>query len=205
MNITHGNILAVFFTAGPTEIEEGLRWYSNANQIARKIGNAYLDDNYHVAAGVIAALSPNNRWERNVKDAEALCKAHANGADLADIKVSTFNKNKAKAIAILNGEAPQTVLGGRKVQAFYECIIGADSVCVDGHAYAIWLGQRVPTTKTPKISETLYNEITKDYRLAARQINKIVNRDSTIQWYSAADIQAITWITWRKLIEGEIN
>lgn len=205
MNITHGNILAVFFTAGPTEIEEGLRWYSNANQIARRIANAYLDGNHSTAAGVIAALSPNNRWERNIRDAEALCKGYANGADLDDIKVSTFGLNKDKAIAILKGASPQDALGGRKVLAFYECIIGGDSVCVDGHAYAIWLGQRVPTSKTPKINETLYRKITEDYRLAARQINEITNKDGAAQWYSAADVQAITWITWRKLVKGNIK
>lgn len=205
MNITHGNILAVFFTAGPTEIEEGLRWYSNANQIARRIGNAYLGGDYSVAAGVIAALSPNNKWERNVRDAEALCKAYFNGADLDDIKVSTFGLNKDKAIAILKGAAPREALGGRKVLAFYECIIGGDSVCIDGHAYAIWLGQRVPTSKTPTINEKLYRKIADDYRLAAKQINEIINRDGPVQWFSAADVQAITWITWRKLVKGQIK
>lgn len=205
MNITHGNILAVFFTAGPAEIEEGLHWYSNANQVARKLAGKYLNNDYSTAAGVIAALSPNNRWERNVRDAEALIKIYAHGGDTDAVKVSTFGKNKQKAIAILNGERPESVLGGRKVLAFYSCIIGGEGVCIDGHAYAIWLGQRVPTTKTPSIGAALYDKIVQDYRLATKQINEIVNKDSGVQWYKPSDVQAITWVTWRKLIKGELN
>lgn len=205
MNITHGNILAVFFSAGPAEIEEGLRWYSNANQIARKIAASYLGHNYERAAGVIAALSPNNRWERNARDAEALIKAFVNGADPNIVKVSTFGKNKQKAIDILNGGDPTTVLGGRKVLAFYNCIIGAEDVCVDGHAYSVWIGQRVATSKTPKISSTLYDKIAADYRLATKQINIICANGGSRQFYRPSDVQAITWVTWRRLVKGGIE
>lgn len=199
MNITHGSILAVFFTAGPLEIQEGLRWYSNANLIAMGLG-ADLDGGLEASAGVIAALSPNNRWERNVRDAEALIKAFVHGSDLDAVKVSTFGPNKKKAIRILQGEDPFDVLGGRKVRAFYSCIVGGNDICIDGHAYAIWLGKRVPTSSTPKISDKLYNKIAEDYRAATQQINSI-----TGQSYTPADIQAITWVTYRKLIKGEIE
>lgn len=200
MNITHGSILAVFFTASPVEIEEGLRWYSNANQIARKLGDCYLDGNHATAAGVIAALSPNNKWERNVRDAEALIKCVTNGADPNSLKVCTFGKNKDKAIAILNGQDPLNVLSGKKVRAFYSCIIGGNDICVDGHAYAIWVGQRIPTNKTPKLTPSLYDKIADDYKKATAQINAI-----TGQVYTPAEIQAITWVTWRKLINGELE
>ena len=195
--ITHGSILAVFFQASLAERQEGLDWYSRADAIARELSDRYLGGNYYAAAGVIAALSPNNRWERNIIDAEALIKAYTLGGDYDALKVCTFHKNKAKAIAILAGESPLDVLSGLKVRAFYECIIGHDSVCVDGHAYAIWLGQRVPTSKTPKISEKLYNQIASDYRLAARQINEI-----TGCFYAPCQVQAITWVVWRNLTAG---
>lgn len=201
MNITHGNILAVFFTAGPLEIQEGLRWYSNANLIARGLGSSLQNScGLSTAAGVIAALSPNNRWERNVRDAEALIKAFAHGENLDAIKVSTFGPNKKKAIRILQGEDPLDVLGGRKVRAFYSCIIGGNDVCVDGHAYSIWIGQRISTSSTPKISDKLYVKIADDYRTATHQINNI-----TGQFYTPAEIQAITWVTYRKLVKGEIE
>jgi len=195
MNITHGNILAVFFSASEAEICEGREWYSNANKYASALALKY---NIHVerVAAIIAALSPNNRWNRNLIDAEALIKVYTNGGDPGSVKVATFNKNKAKAIAILNGDGPFTTLGGRKVRAFLQCILGLypDAVCVDGHAYSIWLGQRVPTTKTPSISAKLYEQIANDYRKATDQINNI-----TGQHFTPAQVQAVTWVVWRNL------
>lgn len=193
MNITHGNILAVFFSASEAEICEGREWYSNANEYASALALKY---NIHVesAAGIIAALSPNNRWSRNLIDAEALIKVCASGGNPEDVKVATFNKNKAKAIAILQGEDPFHVLGGRKVCAFFQCIMGVDAVCVDGHAYSIWLGQRVATTKTPSIGAKLYEQIANDYRKATEQINNI-----TGQHFTPAQVQAVTWVVWRNL------
>jgi hypothetical protein len=197
MNITHGSILAVFFSASQADIIEGENWYFRANLIASEIGQRYGIDQ-HVVAGVIAALSPNNRWSRNVTDAEALVKAFCLGeVNLKAVKVSTFNKNKDKAIRILGGEDPRDVLGGLKVRAFYECITGGNQVCVDGHAYSIWLGQRVATSSTPKISPKLYATIAQDYHLAAQQVNQITGKQ-----YTGSQVQAITWVTWRNLIAG---
>lgn len=195
MQITHGSILAIFFMASEAEKEEGRDWYPRANRISIRIANSYvLPHLSHTAAGVLAALSPNNKWDRNVRDAEALIKAFYAGADPDTIKVSTFGKNKKKAVQILKGDHPLNVLGGLKVRAFYRCIIGADAVCIDGHAYSIWTGQRIPTTKTPSISEKLYNKIAGDYRLAATQISEITGEQHT-----AAEVQAITWVVWRNM------
>jgi hypothetical protein len=196
MDITHGSILAVFFTANAVERHEGLSWYGRALSVARRLADHY-DCRLSTVAGVISALSPNNKWERNVIDAEALIKVYTHGGDIDALKVCTFNKNKAKAIAILEGADPLDVLGGRKVRAFYQCILGQDAVCVDGHAYSIWLGQRVPTTKTPKISDKLYDRISEDYRIAAKQINEITN-----DFYLPSQVQAITWVVWRNLHNG---
>jgi hypothetical protein len=117
--------------------------------------------------------------------------------NLKAVKVSTFNKNKDKAIRILSGEDPRDVLGGLKVRAFYECITGGNQVCVDGHAYSIWLGQRVATSSTPKISPKLYATIAHDYHLAAQQVNQITGKQ-----YTGSQVQAITWVAWRNLIAG---
>ena len=195
MSITHGNILAVFFSASQAEIQEGRAWYDQADLACRAIAETYnVEGGHQRVAAIIAALSPNNRWDRNVRDAEALIKAYTFGADLDAIKVSTYSKNKNKAIRILNGEAIEDVLGGLKVIAFYNCISGGDDVCVDGHAFSIWTGQRISTTKTPKISPKLYGQIAHDYRIATFTINKITG-DCLIP----SQVQAITWITWRNL------
>lgn len=196
MLINHGNILAVFFTATDAEILHGSRWYADALQVCAAVSRS-TGLPLATVAGVTAALSPNNRWARNQADAAALCRAFSAGtlADAAALKVSTFNGNKQKALRILAGESPLDVLGGLKVRAFYNCILGNNgSVCVDGHAYAIYMGQYVPTTKTPKISPKLYSSISAAYSQAADTINSV-----TGQHYSAAQIQAITWTVWQRI------
>ena len=72
--------------------------------------------------------------------------------------------------------------------------MGDDAVCVDGHAYALWLGQYVLTTKTPSISPKLYQSISDAYRQAAITINRITGYS-----YTAAQIQAITWTVWQRI------
>lgn len=195
--ITHGNILAVFFKATDLETINGAEWYPAANHAAQIMAARY-SVTLETVAGVIAALSPNNKWERNLTDADSVIRAYSMGGhDAADsIKVGTYNANKIKSLAILSGADCLQILGGLKVRAFYDCIIGGDSVCVDGHAYAIWTGGYIPTTKTPKITPKLYDAISADYRLAATTINSILHAE-----YSAAQIQAITWLTWRRIIK----
>jgi len=195
LTLSHGNILAVFFTANAAELQHGSRWYPDALAACETIAQSYglpVD----TVAGVVAALSPNNKWQRNIIDADNVCRLYTLGGydDAARCKVSTFNGNKTKALRILSGIAPLEVLGGLKVRAFYGCIMGNDSVCIDGHAFAIWKGERIPTTKTPKISPKLYDAISADYRKAANTINGILATS-----YSAAQVQAITWTTWHRI------
>lgn len=197
--ITYGNILAVFFNATDLERINGEQWYQVANQASAVLAYRY-GVTISTAAGVIAALSPNNRWGKNLDNSDALIRAYQlGGIDAANlIKVATYNNNKIKALKILDNGEPLDILGGLKVRAFYDCILGDDSVCVDGHAYSIWAGLYIPTTKTPKIAPKAYDLISADYRLAADKINLILNAN-----YSAAAIQAITWITWRRMIKEE--
>ena len=194
---THGSILAVFFAASPQEVAEGRDWYDQAYKISRDIAQS-LDCPTKTVAAVIAALSPNNKWQRNCSDAYNLIRAIKCGEPVEEVKVSTYNRNKDKAVRIVEaGESvdPLDELGGLKVRAFYECIMGSTTaVCVDGHAYSIWKGERISTTSTPSITPKLYNRISEDYALAAEQINKILGLGLT-----PAQVQAVTWVTWRNL------
>lgn len=195
--ITYGNILAVFFKATDFESLQGAQWYSNAQSAALIMSERYRVS-LEICAGVISALSPNNKWERNLIDADALIRAHSVGGinEASQTKVATYNANKNKALLILEGKHALDVLGGLKVRAFYDCIMGGDSVCIDGHAYAIWKGERIPTTKTPTITPGVYNAISEDYRQTAAAVNNILSAE-----YSAAQIQAITWTVWKRLVK----
>jgi hypothetical protein len=196
--ITYGNILAVFFKATDLEILQGAQWYTDAQSAALIMSQRYKT-RLEICAGVIAGLSPNNNWARNLIDANSLIQAYTvGGIALAnEIKVCTYNTNKRKALNILEGCKPLDILGGLKVRAFYNCILGLqDDVCVDGHAYAIWKGERIPTTKTPTITPRVYAAIAADYKRAAIAINSILSAE-----YTPAQIQAITWTVWRRLVK----
>lgn len=199
-------ILGTFFMASPVEMQEGKMWYQNANDICRKLGDKF-DLPTAIVAGVIAALSPQNPWERNVVDAENIITAYKVGGMGAaqGIKVGTFGANKRKALAILElGDVFTAVeilaiLNGLKVKAFWWCIQGdRKAVCVDGHAYSIWLGERVSISDTPKITPKLYQRIAEDYSDATGKINEIMGTD-----YSPAQVQAITWVVHRNMYGGK--
>lgn len=195
-------IKAVLMLASEVDMQNGKHWYQRAYDLAVRLMHVY-DITLGQAVGVIAALSPNNKWERNCADAESIIRAWHLRADPKLVKVCTFNKNKEKAIAILNltdgysmSKDIQTILNGRKVVAFYRCIMGSkDAVCVDGHAYAIWLGERVPTTKTPSIGKALHETITRAYVNVAKDSHAICGEHLT-----PAQVQAVTWVTYRRLL-----
>jgi len=194
-------IKAMLMLATESDIQHGKHWYQRAKDLALRLTTVYDGVSIEQVCGVIAALSPNNKWERNCNDAEAMIKAHWLGADPTTVKVCTFNKNKEKAAKILAMESPDSeaieeILNGRKVTAFFRCILGfEDTVCVDGHAYAIWLGHRVPTTKTPSISATLYQTITRAYVNTSKDSVSVCGERLT-----PAEVQAVTWVTYRRLL-----
>jgi len=188
------NIKAIYQLASLVEEQDGINWYPNARQIARNLADRH---GIHPAeaAGVIAALSPRNRWERNVQDADALITAfQAGGAEQAMLtKVCTFGANKAKAIRILTAGVLTdadvlAILSGPKLQEFYSCIQGIADVCIDGHAYCIWAGERTGLADVPAIGKKLRAQIKDDYQHAADELGM-----------TAASLQAITWVAWRRI------
>ena len=162
------HIQALLDLASAAETAGGLTWYQQANQVAITLADRY-EIKEEQAAGVIAALSPRNKWERNLIDAENLIAAYvAGGAEACeDVKVCTFGANKAKAVRILEEAFADggvfIILSGPKLKEFYGCIRGLDDVCIDGHAYSIWFGDRVTLAKVPSIGKKLREEIKKDY------------------------------------------
>jgi hypothetical protein len=188
--------------ASEADIFEGINWYQRAYDLAVRFIHAYDGLTMGQAVGVIAALSPNNKWERNCIDAEAMIKTWSVGGDYNVIKVCTFNPNKKKAIAILSLESVDTeaianILNGQKVVAFYRSIMGdKNAVCVDGHAYAIFIGERIPTTKTPSITPKLFETIQRAYQLVSKR-----SVDLCGVKLSPTQVQAVTWVTYRRLIK----
>ena len=174
---------------------EGRNWYAQAHTIACNLASRYSISRAQ-AAGVIAALSPRNKWERNVLDAENLIQAFkaAGKEGAATVKVCTFGGNKQKAIRILelttvSDASVLDVLSGPKLKEFYSCIADIyGEVCIDGHAYSIWTGGRVTLANVPSIGIKLRQQIKADYIRAADEAN-----------IRPHEMQAVTWCVWRRI------
>lgn len=195
MSITNQqNIKAVYQLATLIEQNDGWTWYQVANSIAQTLADEF-QLTVAQCAGVIAALSPRNRWERNVQDAESLISAYVNGGfeQAQSTKVCTFSTNKNKALRILehnnaNAEDVLAILSGPKLSEFFNCIMGSDDVCIDGHAYCIWFGTRTTLADVPSIGVKLRREIKADYQSAAKDLGLIPSA-----------LQAITWCAYRRI------
>ena len=192
-------IVAKFTLATSQEVQLGVDWYASALNIAGRIATKY-HTRIELVAGVIASLSPNNRWERNIIDAEAIIKCWSAGGtrtDMLNVKVCTYTKMKQKAIDILTRDLPIVeILNGKKIIEFFNCITNTalNDVCIDGHAYSVWFGQRLTMKQVPAIGKKLRSQIKTDYRDATSFINEELDEQ-----YTAATIQAITWVTHKRI------
>ena len=110
-------LLKHYHSATKDQHQRGMGWYIKANEICVKLAYEYKVPLVQVV-GIMAALSPNNKWERNIKDTESFLK---NGMDA---KVCTFGANKRKADDIKNlptclPYAVTAILKGPKTTAFF--------------------------------------------------------------------------------------
>ena len=201
------NIKGVYYLSKAYEKKHGEIWYKVANKscsaIAKKVGIHSA-----IVVGVLSALSPNNKWERNIIDTENICMAYKSDIPLDEVKVCTYNANKEKAIKILgilkSGSSDlendiREILNGNKVKAFFDCIHGYETnkstVCIDGHAKAIYIGEKFAlSSNSSNITNKQYRVISQAYIAATKEIN-----ESEGTSYLPYQIQAITWVAWRRI------
>jgi membrane-bound lytic murein transglycosylase B len=187
------NILKVYRMATDDDVRDGIEWYARALREAQSISRK-LGVPVSTVVGVMAALSPNNRWERNKVDAFNMCSAYVKGLYVGDFKVSTYFKMKVKAWSILedgltDDDAILARLNGQKIRSFYSNIMGLDEVTVDGHALNIARGYRVGLTDdSTTIGKRMYRDLQGAYVRAAKRAG-----------VKPHEIQAITWTVWKRI------
>lgn len=201
------NILSIYRLASPEEIEHGVTWYAKAYCESLAISEACTIP-VAIVVGVVAALSPNNKWDRNIRDASRLCEAFVNGDPIDSFSVSTYGKMKQKAWRIIevcqdvlsdfNDESMlfdiiKDILNGQKITCFFENIMGVNTCTVDGHAYNIYHNQRQSLTGSISIGKKEYATIQEAYKEAGEAVE--VNGKAL----KAYEMQAITWVVWRRL------
>ena len=184
------NITSVYRDADDTQHAEGLLWYDHAKQAAYRIALKY-DIAVYIAVAVIAALSPNNKWSRNIVNADALIGAFMRGDGIDAVKVSTYHKMKQKAWDILTARpsynGAKDMLKGQKITSFFCDIMGEFNVTIDGHARNIAYGERVGLTDDrTNIGVREYRALQAAYEAAAERLGLMPYQ-----------LQAITWRVWR--------
>jgi hypothetical protein len=175
-------ILTMYLSATEEQRLQGETWYETARNTAKEFAKQY-GVSYRCAAGVIAALSPRSKWDKNKADAKAVLRAATSGSEVLP-KVSAYGANLRKAWRIAKGESPASVLGGPKVNAFYRNICGDyNGVTVD-----VWAA-RVAEPYNHKFAGR-----DKDYATIAEAYASAADKLGT--W--PAFVQAVCWVTVRK-------
>ena len=109
MTLTN-NILSVYYRSNELDKVQGKAWYETAHNVCKGLSTTYglpLD----TVTGLVSALSPNNKWDRNLIDAENMIRAYC--YDIEYPKVCTFTTQKDKAIMILENayDNPKNIMG----------------------------------------------------------------------------------------------
>jgi len=195
--MTVENILFVYRLATPEEKRDGIVWYAKALADCLWIAEE-TEVPLHIVVGVCAALSPNNKWDRNIDNTLSLIRAFLNGDDVETVKVSTYHTMKRKAWSILEAMPDQDevikILNGQKIVSFFCNIMGEDTCTVDGHAKNIFYGERHGlTSDKTNIGKKEYATIQEAYVNAGKQV-RFNGRP-----LKAFEMQAITWVTWRRI------
>lgn len=183
------NLQTVLAAATPHQYRSGMVWYATAAEHA-----ATLADEYHttdtVAAGVIAALSPQTPFTLNIQYAgDALAAGTAND-------VPHFGDAVRKANAILAGADPADVLRGRKVRSFYSNILrpfAPGPVTVDRHAVSILHGTPLYGHAARVERPGHYHAAAATYRTAARHAGILPHECQAIAWLVWRDAHAAGW------------
>lgn len=180
------NLLHLFHTASPSARYAGSVWYRDARRIVHDWAETY-DYTPDTVAAVIAALSPQMDWNRNLIVADDILAGRApsvGGALFANVR---------KAISLRDGDqtAPlaqrmvRTFPYGPKVYSFAANLAGDNAaVTVDTHAVqAAFNDVRLDV----RLNWEHYRIVAVAYALAAQRVNVL-----------AATFQAIIWHVWKE-------
>ena len=176
------NILDVWASASTAQRLAGAQWYPKASQTVRALAWAH-ERSVAQVAGAVSALSPSNRWENNLTDAAMLLQGQRHG-------FRTYSAQVLKAVECMAApsiDAALNILGGPKTRAFAKLLYdpSCDEVVVDGHAWSIALGWRLPLSAC-KVSPAAYRRTARAYRTAAEHLGEL-----------PSVVQATTWVVWR--------
>jgi len=169
------------------ELNQGLTWYTEAQDYAASLSDTFGVSG-EIAAGVISALSPNNKWNRNKFDALQVLTAVRDGKSADEVKVCTYGANKRKAFEIAKGnskilkESPKTYAFARNVGALDPAHVTIDK----------WHLRACQTTSCKSVT-TQESCTPKQYRILEEETLKVAEEFGM----SGYAFQAVVWVTIR--------
>ena len=172
---------ALYSSASEAQKAVGVAWYESAHETAQSLAIKHGIPLFQ-SAGVLAALSPNNKWERNKIDADLFI-----ASPHESTKVCTFLGQREKAALILQCETEEEVeyfLSGKKTIAFFQNILHcktSDNVTVD-----LWI---MRAAELPEEKGSIHYDA----------IRRIIRRLAKRAQISPLQYQAVIWNTIRPL------
>ena len=170
-----------FDLATPEDIRRGMAWYSDANEIVYDIHDRFKRFNPWLVGGVLAILSPGNKWERNIQDVITVLEAIENNTHPNDIKVCTYNTNKFKAFAFAT-EQREITFESRKTFSFLKNIVDLDPnyLTIDRWHLRACFGKTMETGLTKK----RYDAIAEVTKQEAKKVGMLGYQYQAIIWES---------------------
>ena len=193
------NLEALFERAEDGDIAEGLLAYERYHSVLRHFAEWYY---FGIVPTVeaFAALSPNNDYHGNLRSLASVLDGINKQRKAEDIKVSTYNACRDRAIQYVTGEVSfLDTVKGLKIRAFRHNLLypaASREVTVDGHMIAAWLGRDALTMKQAqkKFTTAKYREIAKDITALARRKSILPHQ-----------MQAVLWITRKRVLSIKYN
>jgi hypothetical protein len=215
------NLLNYYKRADAGTKIEGRSWYSEGSDFARG-----LSPHFEVGAGVIAALSAQNEWNNNKREAEIVFLAFQAGLPADTEKISDAfglesrltrdNVSIRKAYKIIEQKAIGDVLLGKRVGRFQKQgnfaanlmglteYRGAYPVTIDTWAIHAWLGNRSPVMSQCPVGQeqTSFNKFRgKVFQNSFGLYHKIADdyrEAAAIVKEKPENFQAIVWLQVKK-------
>lgn len=179
--------------------EEGAKWYSEAFDYCFNL-SILTNISVETIVEVLGLLSVGSDWERNkMMVVQMLATNDCN---------HMYGRQTESARQILCGQPWSEVKGhGPKVDAFVAAVLGdQNSIVVDRHAFSALIGQKA-TEKDKRVLRNQYDCYAEEYRKFTDSLKKRYIGNNTggrgedpYGNYSPRQVQAIVWVTWKKLV-----
>lgn len=193
--VIYNNLKTYLEEATSHEWMSGKDWYKDAQEFVYNTHKQFKDElenlTPYMVAGIVSALSPNNKWERNKLDTITVLKAIVAGLPPESVKVCTYNANKIKAFEIGHGNTEITHKSPKTHSfAMNVGLNSPDHITVDK-----WHLRACVTKAREGVQDCVESCTAAQYR-RIEQVTAEIARAYGLKGYEA---QAIIWVTIKRI------